>query len=366
MSGFRITDVAIMGAVTKAPPVLARVYRGSHVESTHRGSLAVADEKGRVLQACGDAALPVYARSAAKPFQAMPLLLAGGEKRYGLGDAEIALMCASHGGEPGHVRVAREILRRGGFRPEDLECGAHAPMHDASARELVRRGEKPTVLHNNCSGKHAGLLLACKALGLPHAGYTDAAHPLQRRIRTLLARHADVAESRITVAVDGCNLPVFRLPLSALATAYARLAAGRQPGEDAPSAAVRARIVKAMLKRPDMVAGTGRFTTDFLAAGRGRWIGKEGAEGVYAVTVLPHGKTGRAFGLVFKLEDGSARPRDAVTLAALERLGVLPLEIRRALATYAEPVVLNARGAEVGRIEADVPIAGSGRRRGGK
>ena len=355
-----------MGAVTKAPPVLARVYRGPHVESAHRGSLAVADEKGRLLQGCGDTALPVYARSAAKPFQAMPLLLAGGEKRFRLSDAEIALMCASHGGEPEHVRLARELLRRGGFRPEDLECGAHAPMHEASARELVRRGEKPTVLHNNCSGKHAGLLLACQALELPHAGYTDPGHPLQRRIRSLLARNADIPESSITVAVDGCNLPVFRLPLSALATAYARLVAGRQPGEECSAAAVRARLVRAMLKRPDMVAGTGRFTTDFMKAGRGRWIGKEGAEGVYAVAVLPRGKKGKAMGLVFKLEDGSARPRDAVTLAALERLGVLPLEIRRALAAYAEPVVLNARGAEVGRIEADVPIGATGRRRGGR
>ena len=355
-----------MGAVTKTPPVLARVYRGPHVESSHRGSLAVADEKGRLLQGCGDPALPVYARSAAKPFQAMPLLLAGGEKRYRLGDAEIALLCASHGGEPAHVRVARDLLRRGGFRPDDLECGAHAPMHEASARDLVRRGEKPSVLHNNCSGKHAGLLLACRVLDLPHAGYTEASHPLQRRIRTLLARHANIPESAITVAVDGCNLPVFRLPLSALATAYARLVAGRQPGEDATSAAVRARIVRAMGKRPDMVAGTGRFTTDFMNAGRGRWIGKEGAEGVYAVGVLPRGKAAKAFGLVFKLEDGSARPRDAVTLAALERLGVLPLEIRRALAAYAEPIVHNARGAEVGRIEADVPIAAASRRRAGK
>jgi L-asparaginase II len=355
-----------MGAVTKAPPVLARVYRGPHVESAHRGSLAVVDERGRLLQGCGDTALPVYARSAAKPFQAMPLLLAGGEKRFRLGDAEIALMCASHGGEPAHVRLAGEILKRGGFRPEDLDCGAHAPMHEASARELVRRGEKPTVLHNNCSGKHAGLLLACRALELPHVGYTDPGHPLQRRIRTILARNANVAESRITVAVDGCNLPVFRLPLSALATAYARLVAGRQPGEEASSAAVRKRIVRAMLKRPDMVAGTGRFTTDFIAAGRGRWIGKEGAEGVYALGVLAAGKRTKAFGVVFKLEDGSARPRDAVTLAALERLGVLPLEIRRALGAYAEPVVLNARGAEVGRIEADVPIAAAGRRRVGR
>jgi L-asparaginase II len=352
-----------MGAMTKAPPVLARVYRGSHVESVHRGCLAVVDEKGRLLEACGDPDLPVFARSAAKPFQAMPLLLAGGEKRFDLGDAEIALICASHGGEPRHVQVARRILRSGGFRPEDLRCGVHSPMDEASARELVRRGEKPTALHNNCSGKHAGLLLACRALGLSHTDYTEPGHALQRRIRTLVARYADIPESRITVAVDGCNLPVFRLPLAALAGAYARLVAGRLPGEEARAAAVRARIVRALTKRPDMVAGTGRFTTEFIEAGRGRWIAKEGAEGVYAVGLRAAARGGKAIGIAFKIEDGSARPRDAVTLSALDRLGALPLEARRALAGYAEPRIHNALGLEVGRVEADVPIARGGRRR---
>jgi L-asparaginase II len=350
-----------MGAVTKCPPVLARVFRGTHVESVHRGNLAVCDATGRVRERCGDAGAPVYARSAAKPFQAMPLLLAGGEKRFRLGDAELALLCASHGGEPAHVAGARDLLARGGFRAADLECGAHAPMHEPSARALVRRGQPPTVLHNNCSGKHAGMLLACRVLDLPSAGYTDVAHPLQRRIRTLLARYAGVPESRITVGVDGCHLPVFRLPLSGLATAYARLVAPRLPGEDAFAARVRARLVRAMTRRPDMVAGTGRFTTDFMARGKGRWIGKEGAEGVYAAAALPRRKGETAVGIAFKIEDGSARPRDAVTLSVLDRLGLLPLEDRRALAAYAEPVVVNARGAEVGRIEADVPLTASRR-----
>jgi L-asparaginase II len=348
--------------VTKPPPVLARVFRGPHVESSHRGSLAVADEAGRLVAACGDAEAPVYARSAAKPFQALPLLAAGGERRYRLDDAAIALMCASHGGEPAHVRLVRDLLRRGGFRPDDLQCGAHAPMDEASARELVRRGEAPTVLHNNCSGKHAGLLLACRLLELDPADYTNAAHPLQRRIRALVSRYARLPESRIGVAVDGCNLPVFRLPLAALAAAYAGLFARRGQDEEAALAAARARVVRAMVRRPDMVAGTGRFTTDFIAAGQGRWVGKEGAEGVYAVALRPEGARGRPLGLVFKIEDGSARPRDAVTLAALERLGRLPLAIRRTLAAYAEPVVRNARGFEVGRIEADVPISASKRK----
>ncbi len=341
--------------MAKLPPVLARVYRGTRVESAHRGSVAVVDERGTVLAACGDESAPVYARSAAKPFQVMPLLLAGGEKAFRLGDAEIALMCASHGGEPRHVELAGKLLKIGGFRVDDLLCGAHVPMHEPSARELVRRGKASTPLHNNCSGKHAGMLLACRLLQMPAAQYTDPGHPLQRRIRTLLAWHADIPESAITIAVDGCNLPVFRLPLSALATAYARLMAARLPNEDRGGAAARVRVVRAMTRSAEMVAGAGRFTTDFLRVGRGRWIGKEGAEGVYAVGFAPE-RGGRAVGLALKIEDGSARPRDAVTLDLLERLGRLPPEIRRELAPYAEPKVCNAGGVEVGRIDAEVPL----------
>ena len=341
----------------KAPPVLARVYRGPRVESSHRGSVAVVDERGALLAACGDPRTPVYVRSAAKPFQAIPLLEAGGEKKFRLTDEELALMCASHGGEPKHVQTAERMLRKGGFRVADLECGAHAPMHEASARDLVRRGAAPTALHNNCSGKHAGMLLACRLLGLPSEGYVDPAHALQRKIRTTLARYAGIPESEITVAVDGCNLPVFRLPLSALACAYARLVGSRVSGESPAAASGRGRLVKAMSKRPFMVAGSGRFTTDFLEAGGGRWIGKEGAEGVYAVGLAPAAGARQAVGVAFKIEDGSARPRDAVTLEVLARLGRLPEAARRTLAAYAEPVIHNARGANVGRIEADAPIA---------
>ncbi|HEY1251256.1 MAG TPA: asparaginase [Thermoanaerobaculia bacterium] len=353
--------------MTKAPPILARVFRGPRVESAHRGSAAVVDERGALLASCGDAALPVYARSAAKPFQAMPLLLAGGEKRFRLTDEEIALLCASHGGEPRHTAVASQLLKKGGFAVSDLECGAHLPMHEPSSRALIRSGKPPTALHNNCSGKHAGMLLACRLLELPHAGYTDAAHPLQRRIRSLLARYAGVPESEIGVAVDGCNAPVFRLPLSALALAYARLTARAVAGEDRAAASARARLVRAIVRRPEMVAGSGRFTTDLVAAGRGRWVGKEGAEGVYAVALSPDGK-GRsaggargahALGIAFKIEDGSARARDAVTLALMSRLSVLPDDARRVLAVYAEPAVHNARGLDVGRIEADAPLVRS-------
>jgi L-asparaginase II len=345
----------------KAPPILARVFRGTRVESAHRGSVAVADETGASIGRCGDWNAPVFARSTAKPFQAMPLLMAGGERKYRLGDPAIALLCGSHGGEPRHLKVAMELLRRGRFRVEDLRCGADAPTNEASARALVRSGRPPTPLHNNCSGKHAGMLLACRLLDLPPENYTDPGHPLQRRIRSLLARYADMPESEITAAVDGCSAPAFRLPLSGLAVAYAKLAAGRLEGEDRPGADARARIWRAMTRRPEMVAGEGRFTTAFIEAGRGRWIGKEGSEGVYAIAIRPAGRKGKAIGLAFKIEDGSGRAREAIALQVLEGLGELPTEVRRDLAAYAEPILHNAAGAEIGRIEAEAPVAPAAR-----
>lgn len=336
-------------------PVLARVVRGDRLESAHRGSVAVVDEDGRIVAHAGEPEQPIYLRSAAKPFQAMPLLAAGGERRFRLGDDEIALMCASHGGEPRHVRVAMRILARGGFQTSDLACGAHPPMHEPSARALLARGERPTALHNNCSGKHAGLLLACRLLGLSPRAYWSPGHPVQAIVLARISEFTGVPASDIGIAVDGCSLPVYYLRLSGLALAFARLASPAWSGGETP-AAVRSRIVSAMSASPSMVAGRGRFTTEFLEAGRGAWIGKEGAEGVYAIALAPRRSGEKALGIAFKVEDGSSRSRDAISLDVLDRLGRLPPASRRRLAAYRRPVVRNVRGWDVGEIRADVPL----------
>lgn len=340
----------------KSPPVIARVRRGSEIESRHRGDAALVDEDGRALGGFGDLEMRVFLRSAAKPFQALPLLEAGGAERFGLTSRDIALICASHGGEPRHVRGAARLLELGGFRPSDLVCGPHPPTHEPSARALLARGERPTRLHNNCSGKHAGLLLACRLLGFPSKGYWEPSHPLQCAIRSRLAELASVPESEIDWAIDGCGLVVFRLPLAALALAYARLLARRVPSESSAQARARRAVTRAMVESPDMVAGTGFFTTEFLRAGRGRWIGKEGAEGVYAIGLSARAADGRAAGIALKIEDGSARARPAVTLALLRQMGWLPAAAARALAEFVAPPVRNAAGAVVGSIDAEVPI----------
>lgn len=340
----------------KAAPVLARVLRGGRTESLHRGDLAVVDESGKVLASTGDASRPIFLRSAAKPFQAMPLLEAGGAERFRLTAAELALICASHGGQPRHVRVAGRLLEKGGFTERDLVCGAHLPMHEPTAGAMLRRGERPTRLHNNCSGKHAGLLLACRLLRLPARGYWKPSHPLQRAIRRRISQLASFPESRMETGVDGCGLAVFTMPLSALALAYARLLATTIAGESRGQAAARGQIVRAMWQRPDMVAGTGFFTTRLLEAGDRRWIGKEGAEGVYAIGVRAASRRGKASGIALKIEDGSARARPLVTLAVLREMGWSTRRSRRALASFEAPPVTNAAGAVVGSIEAEVPI----------
>lgn len=339
-----------------APPVVARVLRGEFLESTHRGDVAVTDEEGSLVAWSGDPRRPIFPRSAAKPFQALPLVEAGGAERFRLGAAEIALLCASHGGEPRHVRVARRLLSRGGFSSADLICGPQEPMDPRSALLLVRRGESPTKLHNNCSGKHAGLLLACRIRGLSPRDYWKAGHPLQVEIRNRLARLGSVRQDGMQVAVDGCGLPVLSMPLAALALAYARLVSRAVEGETFAEREARRSICGAMWEKPEMVAGRGRFTTAFLQAARGRSIGKEGAEAVYAIGIRALSRGELAVGIAFKIEDGGTRARDAVALSILDRLGRLSPRERRALAGFLAPPVVNAEGAVVGSIRAEVPI----------
>src|SRR5215212_4114278 len=172
---------------------LTHVYRGTRLESVHRGSIAVVDSRGRLLAFAGDPALVTCLRSAAKPFQAIPLLEYGGAEEYELTGEEIALTCGSHGGEPVHVSTAAALLRKGEFDEEDLLCGAHVPYDEKAAAELRAAGEPPSPLHNNCSGKHAGMLLATQVMDVPSSRYIDPEHPVQVLMRSTLADFAGVA-----------------------------------------------------------------------------------------------------------------------------------------------------------------------------
>jgi len=291
-------------------------------------------------------------RSAAKPFQCLPLLLAGGAERFALTAADIALICASHGGTPEHTQRAADLLARGGFRVSDLLCGSHWPLDAKAAEALRQAGETPTPLHNNCSGKHAGMLLACRLLGLPAADYVAAGHPLQTRILGMVAEFCGLPPAAIGQALDGCSVPTYHMPLAAAALGYAALADPRAAGLAPDVAAAVDVVVRGMTGEPAMVAGPGRFTTRLMSATGGRVLGKEGAEGFYSLAV----RGPVALGVAVKIADGGERCRDGVVLDVLRQLGSLAGAELADLADLHVPALHNHRGLKVGEVRPEVDL----------
>ncbi|MEC0247305.1 asparaginase, partial [Paenibacillus chitinolyticus] len=203
--------------------VIARVIRGPITESIHRGHIAVVDHTGRLLHSLGDPHAVTFARSTAKLIQALPVLESGAASDFGFTDAEIALICASHNGEDQHVRAARSILAKAGAEADDLQCGSHYPFHKPTSRQMRQEGEAPTPLHNNCSGKHSGMLSLAAKLGVSAEHYMSPEHPVQRQMLQAVAEMAGLAPEEIPLGVDGCGVPVFGLAIDRLALAYARL-----------------------------------------------------------------------------------------------------------------------------------------------
>jgi L-asparaginase II len=320
--------------------IWVEVWRGSLVESRHRVSVAVVDAGGRCRAGAGDRDLVTFARSAAKPLQALPLVEDGVVTRFDLTLAELALCCGSHSGEPQHVEGVRSILRKIGADEEALACGATPPMSELAARLLQEVGASPGRIHNNCSGKHAGMLALARAHGWPLAGYYRAGHPVQERMLEEVARWTGVPADDIVTAVDGCGVVTFGVPLSALAAAFARLAAAARRGED-PAAAV----VQAMVRHPACVAGPGRLCTELMRVADGRIFAKVGAEGVYAA-----GIPGAELGIALKVEDGGKRAAEPALLAVLRGLGLLSPEEIAELEEFTHPEVRNTRGERVGVI----------------
>jgi L-asparaginase II len=291
---------------------LAAVRRGALVESVHRGRLAVCDPEGNVLEAVGDPEAYIYARSSAKPFQALPLVLSGAAEAFGLTDEELAVACASHNAEEPHLAAVRSILEKAGLTEDDLQSGAHLPLYEPEADKLIRSGEDPRPIHGNCSGKHAGMLAVCVHEGYETATYRDPGHPLQRRILVLIAEVCGLREDEVLIAGDNCGVPAFALPLRSLATGLARVATRNALPDELALAALR--IGDAMREHPFMVAGTGRFDTDLMRSTD--LLVKGGAEAVLAVGSRD------GWGMVLKISDGALRGVRPVALAALGGMGV--------------------------------------------
>lgn len=324
-----------------AAPVEVEIWRGDRVESRHRVRACVRDARGGVVLATGDIDEPVYPRSTVKPFQALALVESGAADAFTVTDAELALACASPGGEPDHVALVEAWLRRLGLDETALACGPHPPLHHGLAAALLRAGAPPRRAHHNGSGKHTGMLAAALRLGSPTAGYERPEHPVQRYCAAAIAALAGL-DRLPPPGIDGCSLPNHPLPLRALARAAARLADPAGCGPERRAAL--ARIGCAMRAHPRMVAGTGRCSTLVMESLPGV-IAKTGAEGAY-LAALP----ARGYGIALKVEDGAARAAEVALMALLDRLLDVDTAASPALDRFRMPCLRNAAGMAVGYV----------------
>jgi len=323
---------------------LVAVMRGNHPGSIHRGIVAVVGASGATILTVGNEGQRVFLRSAAKPFQVIAAVLCGAIDRFGITGRELAVMCASHNGEPRHVEAVISILEKIGLDQSYLRCGTHAPLNQEAAAERWREHLEPSPACNNCSGAHAGMLVACQAMGWPLEQYGNPNHPLQRQTRQILAAFAGLNQTDIEIAVDNCAVPTFRLPLSRSAQAFARLATGEGVPDDLTGAA--GRVVMAMTSNPEMVGGEDRFDTDLMSAARGTIVAKGGAEGYQGAGLAP-----AALGFAMKVTDGASRAIPPVAMRVLEHLGAIDPPQADELWRYREPELRDLMGNMVGSLK---------------
>ena len=334
---------------TPQPAPLVEVRRGAVVESRHRGHVAAVDGDGRLVASLGEPETVTFMRSSAKLHQVIPLITSGAAERFEFTDREIAIACGSHSGQDVHAETVARVLQKIGLDETALRCGTHEPFDAQTARELTERGEQPGPLRNNCSGKHAAMLALALHLGAPTESYFQLEHPVQQVALKTISRFADVPAENIPLGVDGCGVPVFALPVRAMALMFARLISPPEDFDEETRAAC-ARIVRAVTSHPELVGGTReRFDTGLMRAAGGRLVSKVGAEGVYTAGILPCEEWPRGLGVAFKIEDGEdRRARPTVAVETLRQLGVLHDGMLEAAAPYASFPVLNRRGETVG------------------
>ena len=333
-------------------PALVHALRGGIIESSHCGAVAVVDADGAVRMQLGDILRPIFPRSAVKVLQALPLVASGAADRWQLSNEELALACASHGGEPRHALTAASMLAKAGVDAAALECGAHWPYHDGSIKALAAANAQPTALNNNCSGKHAGFVcLGClmaedKDKRAFLSGYVKPDHPVMREVTAALQATTGFDMRTAPVGTDGCSIPTFAVPLRHLAHAFARVGTGVGLSPSHQVAAQRLRT--AVAAAPFMVAGSGRFDTRLMERLGDRVFCKVGAEGVYCAA-LP----GLGLGVAVKMDDGNtSRACEVVMAALIERL--LPLSEADAdfVRGFSDVTLRNWNGLEVGQLRA--------------
>lgn len=331
-----------------ASKVLAKVIRGDVVESCHHGHVIVIDGNGNEVVSIGNPKTVTFTRSAAKPFQAISLITSGAADEFAFSDEEIALACASHSGEQRHVRIAQLMIERIGLSEAHLRCGAHLPFYEKEAERMQRAGEYPTQFHNNCSGKHAGMLAVGKHLGADLATYDQLENPVQQAILAAVSLVCEVPVSKIRTAVDGCAAPNFAMPLASMARGFMNLMSPPDSFDQATRKACE-RIVSAMKTFPELIGGTERLDSMLMLAAEGRIISKVGAEGVWLCGVLPSEQQPAGLAIALKIEDGDdRRARPVTAVALLKHLGVLSPD---SLPELSPMPIKNRRGDVVGSVK---------------
>ena len=323
-------------------PILCKIHRGDFIESIHVAYAVVVNDKGEIVYSTGDPHYLTCVRSALKPFQASAAVKEGATKAVSFTPAEIALMCASHNGEDIHVNTAKSILDKIGYDTSYYECGTHFPYDKESRIKLIQNEEKSSVLHNNCSGKHAGMLCLAKYLQVDPKGYTDPDHKVQQLIMKQVKQFSELEE--FPLVIDGCSAPVPFLPLFNIALMYQKFASGNYDELNT--------LFDAVTSNPYLIAGKNRFDTDFIEAMDGKAVTKVGGEAVRGLGIRTG--NGEVFGIALKVLDGNQRCSPIATMAVLDELDLLTKNQLEKLSSYKKIVLRNHRKIETGIIAVEL------------
>jgi len=320
---------------------LVEVTRSGVIECTHRGSIAIV-ENGSLVDSLGDPTVVTPMRSTAKPFQVLALLEAGGIEEFGLTLDEIAVMVSSHNGEPRHVQTVRNLLHKAGLDESSLHCGTHPAYFAWITRDVFREtGSDVRPVHNNCSGKHAGMLLLGNLLGTSLDSYWELGHPIQQTVLTKVAQVLGKPTEALSVGVDGCGVPTYNVTLTELAKMYCMLTIA-DPSASSDTLGV---VQKAMMAEPFMVAGSDRLDTDLMKLGS--FIGKVGSQGIYCIGVCP-----AKIAIAIKIESGSEEAGECAAVEILRKLGFLTTDALSSLEKYWQRPVETLTGRIVGQYRA--------------
>ena len=323
-------------------PILCKIHRGDFIESIHVAYAVVVDKKGEIVYSSGDPHYLTCVRSTLKPFQASAAVKEGAIKAVRFTPVEIALMCASHNGEDIHVNTAKSMLDKIGYDTSYYECGTHFPYDKESKKKLIQNEENSSALHNNCSGKHAGMLCLAKYLQVDPKGYTDPDHQVQQLIMKQVKRFSELDE--FPLATDGCSAPVPFLPLFNIALMYQKFASGNYDELNT--------LFDAVTSNPYLIAGKNRFDTDFIEAMDGKAVTKVGGEAVRGLGI--RSGNGEVFGIALKVLDGNQRCSPIATMAVLDELDLLTKDQSEKLSSYKKTVLRNHRKIETGIIAVEL------------